>query len=184
MSGGGQTAAPLLGRSQSYSRAPSATIPGGSPAPAHGSPTSIPLPGHDRKRLTSAAWWARRGAGPRDALGCSCGSFKVLGGHGELGLPGLGARRSGAAETSPARSTVTVLASAARRARRSGWVQPRSPPSARPSRHSTGGGRRQERKVSLDSCEQPSPLLAGTEPACQQAGTWAWVTGARVWGDL
>lgn len=145
-------------------------------------------PSHSRdttaNRLTLAACWARRGAGPRDALGCSCGSFKVLGGHGELGLPGLGARKSEAAETSPAGSTVTALASAVRRARGSGWAQPRSPPSARPSRHSTGGGRRQERKVSLDSCEQPSPLLAGTEPACQKAGTWAWVTGARMWGDL
>lgn len=67
---------------------------------------------------------------------------KSSGGHGELGLPGLGVRRSGAAETSPAGSTVTaLLASAARRARWSGWVQPRSPPSAGPSLPSQHRGR-------------------------------------------
>lgn len=47
---GGQTSAPLLGRSQSYRRALSAAIPGGFPALAHGFPTPIPLTGHDRER--------------------------------------------------------------------------------------------------------------------------------------
>ncbi|MEJ1288089.1 hypothetical protein NN561_019118 [Cricetulus griseus] len=86
----------------------------------------------------------------------------------ELALLGLGARRSEAAETSAAGWAVTALANAARLA---GWVQPRSPPSARPSRHSLGGGRRRERKVSLrlqraaqsDAGQGQSPPVGGVE---------------------
>lgn len=139
-------------------------------------PTAPLHPSHSRDTtangLTSAAWWALRGAGPRDALGCSCGSFKVLGGHGELRLPGLGARRSGAAETSPAGSTVTALASAARRARWSGWVQPRSPPSAGPSLPSQHRGREEAGAEGSHSTPVSSPVHCwqGLSPLVSRRG--------------